>query len=181
MSANPIHVNFLQRGRDKRQKICSHRPYGCAEGKNQIQNSKRPQCGHWLTVGKTQPQGEAAGRADRREETRRVSFSDIVVKQTGQASWLPTVDIQTSFHSFLLLLVHLKLESKWTQGREVALIQSTNCADWHSKHLRVRISGCPPTGLIHFWLIPFFQFSAPAPSSLTLSGVIRNGLLWGAG
>ena len=43
-----------------------------------------------------------------------------------------------------MLLVHLKLESKWTRGREVALIQSTNCADWHSKHLRVFHSGCPP-------------------------------------
>ena len=31
MSANPIHVNFLQRGQDK--KICSHRPYGVAESK----------------------------------------------------------------------------------------------------------------------------------------------------
>ena len=61
---------------------------------------------------------------------------------------LPTVDIQTSFHSFLLLLVHLKLGSKWTQGLEVAPIQSPNCADWHSKDLRVRISGCPPPGYI---------------------------------
>ena len=64
-----------------------------------------------------------------------------------------------------MLLVYLKLESKWTQGREVAQIQSTNCAskwtlgrevaqiqstncaDWHSKRLRARISGCPPLGL----------------------------------
>ena len=73
--------------------------------------------------------------------------TDIVVKQTGPAGCWHAVDIQTSFHSFLLLLVQLKLESKWTQGREVALIQSTNCADWHSKHLRVRISGCPPPGV----------------------------------
>ena len=76
-----------------------------------------------------------------------VKPTDIVVKKTGRAGCWPTVDIQTSFHSFLLLLVHLKLESKWTQGREVALIQSTNCADWHSKHLRVRISDCPPPGI----------------------------------
>ena len=48
----------------------------------------------------------------------------VVVKQTGQAGCWPTVDIQTSFHSFLLLLVHLKLESKWTQGLKVAPIQS---------------------------------------------------------
>ena len=72
--------------------------------------------------------------------------TDIVVKQTRQAGCWLTVDIQTSFHSFLLLLVHLKLESKWTQGLEVAPIQSPNCADWHPKHLRVRISGCPPPG-----------------------------------
>ena len=72
--------------------------------------------------------------------------TDIVVKQTGQAGCWPTVDIQTSFHSFLLLLVHLKLESKWTQGLEFAPIQSPNCTDWHSKHLRVRISCCPPLG-----------------------------------
>ena len=71
-------------------------------------------------------------------------------KQTGQEGCWHTVEIQTSFHSFLLLLVHLKLESKWTQGREVAQIQSTNCADWHSKCLRARISGCPPPGRICF-------------------------------
>ena len=36
----------------------------------------------------------------------------------------------TTVHGLLIqtLLVHLKLESKWTQGREVAQIQSTNCA-----------------------------------------------------
>ena len=71
-------------------------------------------------------------------------ITDIVVKQTEQAGCWLTVDIQTSFHSFLLLRVHLKVESKWTQVLEVALIQSSHCADWHSKHLRVRISGCPP-------------------------------------
>ena len=27
-------------------------------------------------------------------------------------------------------------------------MQSPNCADWHSKHLRVLISGCPPPALI---------------------------------
>ena len=75
-----------------------------------------------------------------------VFITDIVVKQTGQAGCSLTVDIQTSFHSFLLLLVHLKLESMWTQGLEVAPIQSPNCADWHSMHVRVRISGCPPPG-----------------------------------
>ena len=75
-----------------------------------------------------------------------VCSTDIVVKQTGREGCWHTVDIQTSFHSFLLLLVHLKLESKWTQGREVAQIQSTNCADWHSKRLRACISGCPPPG-----------------------------------
>ena len=73
-----------------------------------------------------------------------VCSTDIVVKQTGREGCWHTIDIQTRFHSFLLLLVHLKLESKWTQGLEVAPIQSPNCADWHSKHLRVRISGCPP-------------------------------------
>ena len=32
-----------------------------------------------------------------------------------------------------------------------------------------------PLCLIHFWVIPFSPFSAPAASSLPLSGVIRNG------
>ena len=89
---------------------------------------------------------------------------DIVVKQTGQAGCWLTVDIQTRFHSFLLLLVHLKLESKWTQGLEVAPIQSPNCADWHSKHLRVRISGCPPPGVGSFYNQANFR-SVTEPSS----------------
>ena len=41
--------------------------------------------------------------------------TDIVVKQTGREGSWHTVDIQSSFYSFLLLLVHLKLESKRTQ------------------------------------------------------------------
>ena len=71
---------------------------------------------------------------------------------------------QLAYCLYSVLLVHLKLESKWTQGREVAQIQSTNCASkwtqgrevaqiqstncayWHSKRLRACISGCPPPG-----------------------------------
>ena len=60
----------------------------------------------------------------------KVHLTDRVVKQTGQTGCWLTVDIQTSFHSFLLLLVHLKLESKWTQGLELAPIQSHNCAEF---------------------------------------------------
>ena len=56
-------------------------------------------------------------------------------KQTRQAGSLLTVDIQTSFHLIFVLL-----------DLEVALIQSPHCADWHSKHLSVRISRCPPPG-----------------------------------
>ena len=35
--------------------------------------------------------------------------------------------------------------------------------------------GLKPLCLIHFWVIPFSRFSAPAASFLPLSGVIRNG------
>ena len=35
---------------------------------------------------------------------------------------------QLAYYWYSVLLVHLKLESKGTQGREVAQIQSTNCA-----------------------------------------------------
>ena len=35
--------------------------------------------------------------------------------------------------------------------------------------------GKKPQFLIHFWVIPFPPFSAPAASSLPPSGVIRNG------
>ena len=76
-----------------------------------------------------------------------LSLSLSLTQSVNHFCCWPTVNIQTSFHSFLLLLVHLKLESKWTQALEVAPIQSPNCADWHSKHLRVKwvcINGCPP-------------------------------------
>ena len=71
------------------------------------------------------------------------SFLLLLVHLKLESKWTQGREV-ASFHSFLLLLVHLKLESKWTQGREVALIQSTNCADCHSKHLRVFHSGRPP-------------------------------------
>ena len=58
----------------------------------------------------------------------RLGPTDIEVKQTGRAGCWISVDMHTSFHSFLLILVHLKLESKWTQGLEVGPIQSPNCA-----------------------------------------------------
>ena len=57
-------------------------------------------------------------------------FTNIV--QTRQAGSLLTVDIQTCFHLIIGIL-----------DMEVAEIQSALCADWHSKHLSVYISGCP--------------------------------------
>ena len=57
--------------------------------------------------------------------------------QTRQAGSLLTVDTQTSFHLIFALF-----------DFGVSLIQSPHCADWHSKHLSVRICRCPPPGYI---------------------------------